>query len=252
MASLNVNIDKIWENFERDVFIRHFTYSNFCNKVIENMIREAIKNGETSADNINDNFNDRFIASIVNVTHPDYTEDDNNLASSKFDIDSYSYIDDFFGDNLNKHLSDKIKLANIDGDLDKLYKLTHRLWNEQKIILLNNTSCCGTCSWGEVRRTYNEYKPYGVKGVIGWWDQNDMMPTPNGVCIIGIWEDNNDLNDDTMIKNINFKNLSMYVIPLLAELDINFKITPWNNFKWLQLVLGDFIMPSNFCQECFK
>jgi hypothetical protein len=187
---MQMNIEAIWNKFEAEVFLRELPYSNFCKKVCYNMISEAIKN-QIEISTMLEDFDSRFIESAKIVTQPDYIEvfsdEIDNIYDNVYD-DVISYVacrvSDIFESydrRLSPHLSDKIRKANINDDLMKLYKLTIRLWDEHKIILLNSAECSGSSSWAEATDTYDEYKHLGVKGVIGWWHQDCLMPSdPEG------------------------------------------------------------------------
>jgi hypothetical protein len=251
------DIESYWDEFVSQLLDRRFWWSEYYSILEEHMIYITVKKGnyESWESDINENF-DKYFMEAVNNVHNDIPI--NDLTTEQQEIKNkimgeyYNFDTDDFFSVINEHLKDKIKTANLGHTLDKLYNLTTRLWNEHKIILLNNTSCCGTCSWGEIERTYKDHESDGVLGVIGWWDQNDLLPAKDK-CVIGIWNDNKDIDNDIEVKRINLKNLSKYVVPILADLDIDYKINQHApGIKWLYLNLGEFIMPTNLCPKCFE
>jgi hypothetical protein len=64
-------------------------------------------------------------------------------------MDLFNDVWDYFTDDfiLTPHLNQKIMSANQGKIVDKLYKLTQRLWNDKKILLLNNPCYGSKACW---------------------------------------------------------------------------------------------------------
>ena len=214
-------VKKNRENFTQDVFENHFV----------NRMRLVMACEIKSDPDIDGN---KLIINCIESDGPcEWTQEMNDFLYDIEPLQEYT---------MDCKITQKVRAKMLNFNRDRIYGkllcLSNQLWKIHGIAFLHNFSCCGSCSWAELRSLFEKYKPLGI---IAWYTQNDLLENCDNAYLLSYWRDEMEEDDTTAA------NFEKYIIPLLKELKIEY-ITEKNSLK---ILFDGFNLP-NFLPSDFK